>query len=179
MSSSREEYAAALTEAMEWLGGQPDTIFMGQAVEYPGTAMTGTLGKVPRERLLELPVMEDAQMGMATGFALAGYVPITIYPRWNFLLLAASQLVLHLDKLPIISNGGYTPRVIIRTAVASEYPLHPQAQHIGNFTDAFRKMLLTVNVVELLQASDILPAYKQAYNGGRVTLLVEHTRLYA
>ena len=74
---------------MKWLADKPDTVFMGQAVKYPGTAMFNTLDGVPEDKRIELPVAEDMQMGMATGMAIAGMVPITIYPRWNFLLLAA------------------------------------------------------------------------------------------
>lgn len=166
---------------MKWLGDRPETLFLGQAVAYAGTAMTGTLRDVPAERLIELPVAEDMQMGMCTGLALSGFVPVSIYPRWNFLLLATSQLVLHLDKLSTYSHGGYKPKVIIRTAVASKTPIDPQAQHLGNFTDPFRQMLKTVEVVELLGAHQIFDAYKRAYEreDGRSTLLVEHTSRYA
>jgi pyruvate/2-oxoglutarate/acetoin dehydrogenase E1 component len=166
---------------MAWLGEKPDTVFLGQAVAYPGTAITGTLRDVPKDRLVELPVMEDAQLGMCTGMALSGFVPISIFPRWNFLLLATNQLVLHLDKISIYSNGGYKPKVIIRTAVASPTPLNPQAQHLGNFTDPFRQMLKSVEVIELTVAHQIFDAYKRAYerDDGRSTLIVEHTSRYA
>src|SRR5712664_1952113 len=128
-SSSRVHYDLELAAAMQWLGEKHDTIFLGQSVACQGTAMFGTLGSVPMEKRIELPIMEDAQLGMSTGLALAGFVPVSIYPRWNFLLLATNQLVLHLDKLSIYSNGGYRPKVIMRTAVASRTPLDPQAQH--------------------------------------------------
>lgn len=166
---------------MEWLGQKPDTLFLGQAVAYKGTAMTDTLREVPKDRLIELPVAEDMQLGMCTGMSLAGYVPISIYPRWNFLLLATNQLVLHLDKLSTYSHGGYRPKVIIRTAVASKSPIDPQAQHLGNFTDPFRQMLKTVEVIELTGAHQIFDAYRRAYEreDGRSTLLVEHTSRYA
>lgn len=175
------DYGAELRRAMAWLGEKPNTVFVGQAVAYPGTAMTATLRDVPTEKLIELPVMEDAQLGMCTGMALDGMVPISIYPRWNFLLLATSQLVLHLDKLPIYSNGAFRPKVIIRTAVATKVPMDPQAQHLGNFTDPFRQMLKTVEVIELLGAHQVFDAYKRAYerDDGRSTLIVEHTSRYA
>ena len=38
-------------------------------------------------------------MGMTIGLLMAGKIPVSIYPRWNFLLLAINQLVNHLDKL--------------------------------------------------------------------------------
>ncbi len=172
-------YKEELCRAMDWLGQQPDTIFIGQAVACEGTAMSGTLKGVPKEKLIEFPVAEDFQLGASTGLALAGFVPITSFPRWNFLLLATSQLVLHLDKLPIYSNGGYKPRVIIRTAVASPEPLDPQAQHLGDFTDAFASICKNVEFLCLETPSMIVSAYQDAYRREQSTVLVERTHLYA
>ena len=50
---------------MDFLGTKKDTIFIGQAVEVPGTAMSNTLKNVPKKKLLELPVAEEMQMGMS------------------------------------------------------------------------------------------------------------------
>ena len=118
-------YFEELKRSMEWLAGHKDTIFLGQAVSVPGTAMSNTLVDVSHDKKVELPVAEEMQMGMAVGLAIDGYVPITIYPRWNFLLLSMNQLVNHLDRMQHISNNGYKPRVIIRTSIGSERPLHP------------------------------------------------------
>ena len=158
---------------MEWLGEQTDTIFIGQAVEYAGTAMTNTLKDVNPFKLMEMPVNEDMQTGIANGLAMNGYVPVSIYPRWNFLLLGVNQLINHLDKLPMISD--YTPKVIIRTGIGSERPLHPQYQHIGDYTEAFEKMLTNVEVIRLDEPEQIFEAYQKAYNrtDGKSTILVE------
>ena len=134
---------------MEWLARDPRTVFIGQAVEVPGTAMSNTVKDIPIARRIELPVAEELQMGMAIGLALQGQVPVSIYPRWNLLLLALNQLVNHLDKIAVMSNSGYQPRVIIRTSIGSQRPLHPQFQHIGDFTNALRLMCTTVEVVRL------------------------------
>ena len=48
-------YFDELKRAMEWLSQQDDTLFLGQAVEYPGTAMFNTLKDIPSEKLIELP----------------------------------------------------------------------------------------------------------------------------
>lgn len=179
-SNSSMKYAEELSRAMEYLARDQRTIFLGQAVACPGTAMTNTLKNVPRDKLLELPVTEEMQMGMSTGMALTGYVPISIYPRWNFLLLAVNQIVNHLDKLPIISNGGYQPRVIIRTGIGSERPLHPQHQHIGDFTEAFRLMCQRIEVIRLDEPEQVFPAYEKALEreDGRSTIVVEYGDYY-
>ena len=170
------EYFDELCTAMKALAEHPKTIFIGQGVASAGTTMTDTLTDyVPRDKMIEFPVAEDMQMGFCIGLALEGWLPIAIYPRWNFLLLAANQLVNHLDALPAM---GYRPKVIIRTAVPSTDPFYPGPQHDGNFTQAFKQMLRTVNVVELDSTDKIKPAYHQALVGGLATLLVEHTAMY-
>lgn len=173
-----KDYFLELSRAMELIGAHPRAVFMGQAVACAGTGMTRTLAGVPKDKLIELPVAEDMQMGMAIGAAINGDLPVTIYPRVNFLLLAMSQLVLHLDKLPLYSRGGFTPRVIVRTAVASPVPMDPGPQHLGDYTDALRSMLETVTVVRLDDADMIVPEYLAAADRRGSTLLIERTELY-
>jgi len=167
------KYFEELKRSMTWLGEKPDTIFLGQAVEYPGTGMSNTLTEVEASKKLEMPVCEDLQMGISNGLALTGKVPVSIYPRWNFLLLATNQIVNHLDKFTCMSE--YRPKVIIRTSIGSERPLHPQHQHIGDFTDAFSLMLKNVEVIRLDEPDQIFPAYKKAYerDDGKSTIIVE------
>lgn len=170
------KYFDELVKAMDILVSDPRTIFMGQAVEVKGTAMTTTLINVPDERKIELPVAEEMQMGLSTGMALAGFVPVTFYPRWNFLLLAVNQLVNHLDKVKHMTRDGWQPKVIIRTSIGSIRPLNPQCQHLGDFTDAFRAMLTNVEVIRLDEPEDIVPAYTKALmrTDGKCTICVEH-----
>ena len=165
------KYAEELTRAMTWLGEKEDTFFLGQAVEYKGTAMTGTLKDVPKDRLLELPVCEDMQMGMSFGMSMDGTFPISIYPRGNFLLLASNQLVNHIDKCHAMT--GNHANIIIRTSIGSQRPIHPQHQHVADFTDAFRLMCPMINIVKLDEPEEIFPAYEKAYDEGGPTILVE------
>jgi len=170
------KYLDEMKRAMDYLGEQEDTIFLGQAVEYKGTAMTNSLKDIDKNKLLEMPVCEEMQMGITNGLAISGKVPITIYPRWNFLLLTANQMVNHLDRMPIFSHGEYIPKVIIRTSIGSERPLHPQAQHVGDFSEGFEKILNNIEVIRLEEPEDIFPAYFKAYNrtDGKCTLIVEY-----
>ena len=174
------KYFAELKRAMSFLSQDSRTVFIGQAVAVPGTAMTNTLTDVPRDRLIELPVAEEMQMGMATGMALTGLVPVSIFPRWNFLLCAISQLINHLDKIQVMSNGKFKTKAIIRTGIGSERPLHPQHQHVGDFTDAIRAMCSTIEVIRLEEPKDIFPAYERALlrDDGRSTIVVEYGDYY-
>jgi pyruvate/2-oxoglutarate/acetoin dehydrogenase E1 component len=169
-------YFDELCRAMEMLAQHPRAIFMGQAVAFSGTAMFNTLRDVPMEKRVELPVFEDCQLGMAIGASLRGDLPVSIFPRVNFLLLATSQLVLHLDT--ICRYSGYRPKVIIRTAVATPEPLDPGPQHLGDFTYALQAMLKTVVVIRLNRAKDIVPAYQAALELEGSSIIVERTALY-
>ena len=174
------KYFKELKRSMEYLGKKNDTIFIGQAVEVPGTAMSNTLKNVSKNKLLELPVAEEMQMGITLGLAMDGNIPISIFPRWNFLLYAVNQLVNHIDKFNVMSGKKLTPKLIIRTGIGSQRPLHPQFQHIGDFTEAFRKMTTTIEVIRLKEPKDIFPAYKKALmrKDGKNTILVEYGDYY-
>ena len=175
------KYADELTKAMDFLAKDPKTIFLGQAVEYPGTAMTNTLKNVPKKKLIEIPVAEEMQLGISNGLALNNFIPISIFPRWNFLLLATNQLINHLDKFEVMSQGLFKTKVIIRTSIGSQRPLHPQHQHVGDFTEAFKKVLSTVDIIRLEEPKDVIPAYEKALerDDGKSTILVEYGDYYS
>jgi pyruvate/2-oxoglutarate/acetoin dehydrogenase E1 component len=170
------KYFDELSLSMKWLGEQPNTIFIGQAVGCPGTAHFNTLKYVPQEKRVELPVAEEFQMGMSLGLSLSGFIPISIFPRWNFLILAMNQLVNHLDKYQLVSD--YRPKVIIKTAIGSERPLNPQPQHIGDFTNSVKGMLKNIKVIRLDEPEQIFEAYKNAYEQEGSTILVEWGDFY-
>lgn len=169
-------YFGQLCKAMGMLAQEKGVIFLGQGVGCPGTTMSDTLREVPSPLLLEMPVAEELQAGMAIGMALGGRLPICIYPRWNFVLCAANQIVNHLDRIPIYSS--YTPKVIIRTAVPSDDPFDPGPQHSDDFTDAFKKMLKTVEIYRLSSPDLIVPSYRSALTSPFSAILVEYTDLY-
>ena len=169
------QYKEALSTAMKLLSYNKEVIFIGQAVSVPGTAMRTTLEEVSQDKLIELPVDEDFQMGMSIGLSLSGFIPISVFPRWNFLLLATNQVVNHLDKLSGLSRQKIAPKVIIRTGIGSENPFYPGSQHVGDFSEAFRLMCPNINIVRLDNAEIIIPEYEKAFNrkDGKSTILVE------
>jgi pyruvate/2-oxoglutarate/acetoin dehydrogenase E1 component len=169
-------YFDRLTEAMCMLAKHPKTVFVGQGVVYDGQRSHGSFANVPIEKRIEMPVVEDFQMGFCTGLALQGYIPVSFYPRMDFLLLAANQLVNHLDKWGEMS--GVTPKVIIRTAVGSVNPLNPGPQHCQNHIEAFRLMLKNTLVLDLEDEETIVSAYQWALGHPGPVLLVEHMERY-
>jgi pyruvate/2-oxoglutarate/acetoin dehydrogenase E1 component len=175
------KYFDELKKSMEFLGNKNDTIFIGQAVEVPGTAMSNTLKNIPRNKLLELPVAEEMQMGITLGLAMNNDIPISIFPRWNFLLYGMNQLINHIDKYNfMVDSKQKKVKTIIRTGIGSQRPLHPQFQHIGDFTDAIKLMCSNIEVLRLDQPDKIFASYEKAYlrDDGKSTILVEYGDYY-
>lgn len=169
------KYADELKKAMLKLSDHPKTMFIGQAVLYEGTGLYDSLSHLPVHKRIELPVAEYFQCGLANGMAIEGMIPISTFPRWNFLLMGVDQIVNHLDKFYTMSDGKCTPKVIIRVAVGSEHPVDPQCQHKGNFTEAFGLMCKHIDIIQLNEAIEIAPAYNLALNrtDGKSTIVVE------
>jgi len=152
-------YKEAITKEMINLSEDPRTIFLGQAVKYPGSILSDTLLSIPDSKKIEMPVAEEMQMGISIGLALEGYIPISIYSRIDFLLLACNQLVNHLDMLEEMSNGEFSAKVIIRTIIGPKTPLNPGPQHTQDHTEVFRKLLKNIVVFSVNTISSVPVAY--------------------
>ena len=155
---------------MTELASDTRVVFLGQGVRDSGTFVSTTLAHLPIEKRVEMPVTEEMQLGVSIGMAFVGFVPVSLYPRWNFLLLAANQLVNHLDKMQ--------PHVIVRVGVGSTKPLDPGPQHTSDFTEAFRLMMPNTHIERLDHAADILAAYRAALRRDGPSILVEIADLY-
>lgn len=156
------------------LAADPRTVFVGQSVRWGGAAMHASLEGVPMEQRIEMPVCEDFQLGFCLGLALMGKRPVCLFPRMDFLLLAANQLVNHLDKITLF--GWPAPSLIIRTTVGQKTPLDAGPQHTQDHTEAFRCMLTGVFVVQVRTAEEVAEAYEEAIASSWPRLIVENPR---
>ena len=171
-------YKQEVQKGMDLLAEQSNSIFIGQAVEYKGTALTHQVKSFDSYKLLELPVAEEMQAGFALGLALEGYLPISLYPRMNFIILAMNQIINHLDKWEAMSCGISKPKVIMKAVAGSRYPLDPGHQHRANYTQAFKSMVTNIDVVGLLYPEQVFPAYQKALDTNKSTLIIEHGDFY-
>jgi pyruvate/2-oxoglutarate/acetoin dehydrogenase E1 component len=174
------KYKNELIKSMSFLAKKKNTIFLGQSVSYSGNAIYNTLITVPSKKKIELPVFEDVQMGISIGMALNGYVPITCFPRFDFLICAMNQLVNHLDKIRQMSRGELKPKVIIRTSIGSKVPLNGGPQHTQDYTLELKTILKEVKVIFLNKPEIIFSSFKKAYEDKESYsyLFVEHGDFY-
>lgn len=170
------EFQQAVNKAMLMLADEDETVFIGQSVKFDGAAIYESLKGVPMNKRLEVPVIEDFQLGYCTGLSLTGKLPVCIYPRFDFMLLCMNQLINHLDKLPLY---GWKPKVIIRTRVGQRTkdgkPMDAGPQHTQNYTFPLRQMLSTrIEVLEVRNPKHVMEAYDLALSNKHSTLVVEN-----
>jgi pyruvate/2-oxoglutarate/acetoin dehydrogenase E1 component len=165
---------------MEMLSNNRKTIFLGQSVSFPGSLIYETLKKIPKSKKVELPVFEEVQMGLSIGLALEGYIPITCFPRFDFLILALNQIVNHADKIDHLTNNQFKSKIIIRTLIGSKKPLDAGPQHTQDYTEGLKKMLKFTKIIKLQRQSNIFKLYKDSLKdrNNKIYLFVEDSNLY-
>jgi len=170
------EYKIALTNAMTTLSKLDETIFIGQQIVYAGNPMSTTLDAVPKEKMIEVPVMEETQMGMSLGLAMTGKTVISFYPRWDFLISAANQLINHVDKYELMT--GKKVNILIRVGKGANVPLDPGHQHKANYIEQFKTMCPNIEVHDLKTWQDVELSYNYAIKEGGIHILAEYPELY-
>lgn len=170
-------YLEELKRAMKLLADN-NVLVVGQNTKYGGTSMFHTTKDFPDELKIELPVFEDVQAGLCTGLSLQGFKVLSIYPRFDFFILALNQIINHLDKAEEMSNGQFKPKVIFRVCVGSTSPMMPGPQHCQNYTEAIKKMVTNIEVRELLNTDDVYKTYEEAMNSDKSYVIIEHSDLY-
>ena len=165
-----------LIKSMEYLGSKDDVMFIGQQIVFRGNPMSTTIETFPKEKMIETPVFEEVQLGMATGIAITGKTVVSFYPRWDFLICATNQLVTHLDKFKHMT--GTDAPVIIRVGKGSDDPLDPGVQHKGDYSNQFRELLENIEIVNFYDKSNIYETYVRAYESKKPMILVEYPERY-
>jgi len=176
MRINKKKYQENVIKAMNYLAKNKNTFFIGETVEYPGSPIFPSLRDVPKKKRLEMPVFENTQMGISLGMALEGYIPISIFPRIDFLICGIDQLVNHIDKCSEMSRGEFRPGIIIRTQIGNKGPLYPGAQHCQDHTAALKKLCKHVHVRKIRNEQEVIPAYEVALTRaifGHSTVLIE------
>ncbi len=132
--------------------------------------MSETFSGVPREKIIEFPVAEEMQMGVCNGLALAGFIPVCVFPRWDFALLAANQIVTHLDKMRM--------KVVLRIGVGSDKPLDPGPQHKSDHSYQFEAMCKNIYFQRMRHINEIVNQYVWALDSPMAHILTEYMDQY-
>ena len=133
---SKVEYGKALLAGFDYLlSNYADVFVIGQGLWSPwyvGSSMTDLDKKFGKDRIIDTPVSELACTGAAVGASLAGYRPIVVHPRIDFMLMAVDQIVNQAAKWHHMLGGSASPSVTIRGIInrgGEQGAQHSQALH--------------------------------------------------
>jgi len=169
-----ESIRAALLSLME---DRTDVVVLGEDVRSPyGGAFKVTLGLSDRhpDRVLNMPVSEQAIVGLATGLALRGLRPFAEIMFGDFLLLAGDQLVNHAAKFPYIYGGIALP-VVVRTPMGGGRGYGP------THSQSLEKHFLGVPSLDAIALNgrlDLARCYRELAQVQTPTLVFEYKSLY-
>ncbi len=120
----------ALFESME---RNQNVFMMGEGIADHGNffgTTNGLMEKFGSERMLEMPVAENAMTGIAIGAAMMGQRPVMSLQRVEFALLALEQIFDNAAKIHYASNGWHKTPIVIRLVVGRGWgqgPHHAQS----------------------------------------------------
>ena len=131
-------YKEKLHESMLRLAGDERVVFIGQGL-LEDEPFYGTLTGIDKTRMLEMPCAEILSTGTAIGLALTGWIPVLLFQRMDFMLLAADQLINHAALFPEMSGGKIRVPMIIRACIGSSNTKFEVGwQHNKDFRELFR-----------------------------------------
>jgi pyruvate dehydrogenase E1 component beta subunit len=134
---SREiTYAQAVLEATDQCMSADGSVYiMGLGVPDPKGIFGTTLGlrdKYGIQRVMDMPVSENAMTGVAIGSALKGMRPILTHQRIDFMLLSLDQVINNAAKWHYMFDGKLSVPLVIRVMIGRGWgqgPQHSQSLH--------------------------------------------------
>ena len=129
-------FVDAIAEACAQEMERDDRVFVfGLDVDDHKAIQGSTAGLVEKfgpDRCFGTPLSEDAMTGVAIGAAMAGYRPVHVHIRMDFMLLAMNQLVNIAAKAHYMYNAQVKVPLVVRTMIGRSWgqgAQHSQALH--------------------------------------------------
>jgi len=123
-------FADAIREGIaEAARHDPAVFLMAEGVDDP-SSIFGTIKGIAKEigpdRSIEMPIAENALIGIAIGAALSGFRPVISLQRVEFALLALEQIFNNAAKSHYVSNGRHRVPLVIRLVVGRGWGQGPE-----------------------------------------------------
>jgi pyruvate dehydrogenase E1 component beta subunit len=129
-------FAQAVCEATaQAMQLDPSVVLIGQGTRDAGGIFGTVSGLFERhgpERVIEMPLSENALTGVCMGAALAGLRPVYVLQRADFLFLTLDQLLNHVAKWRFTFGGKAKVPLTIRAIIGKGWgqgPQHSQSPH--------------------------------------------------
>lgn len=174
------KYVDALREAFEQeMERDPSVFLFGLDVDDHKGIQGSTIGlqeKFGKDRVFNTPLSEDAMTGVAVGAAMAGFRPIHVHIRMDFMLLCMNQLVNMAAKAHYMYNGQVNVPLVVRTMIGRSWGQG------GQHSQALHSMFMHVpglKVVAPSNANDAKGCMIAAIRDNNPVIFIEHRLLYS
>jgi pyruvate/2-oxoglutarate/acetoin dehydrogenase E1 component len=173
--SYRDAIKEALSQALE----RDERVFLiGEGIDDPGGVFGTTVGlaeKFGADRVMDMPIAENAMTGVANGAAMTGMRPVLIHMRVDFLPMAMDQMINHSAKWSYMTGGRVKVPLTVRAIIGRGWG--SAAQHSQSLQSLFAHIpgLQVLMPASPYDAKGMLLA---AIAGDCPTLIIEHRWLY-
>jgi pyruvate dehydrogenase E1 component beta subunit len=170
----REAIAAAVRAAMI---EDPTILVMGQDVGSFGGAyreFDGLYSEFGGDRVRDMPVAENATIGIGAGAAAAGYRPLVCITYMDFLMLGFDPLINYAAKLRYKTGGALTAPLVVKATAgaAGQGVAHSQC------LEAWLMSVPGLTVVSPSNPQDAYSLMAQALRHDGPVVYIDHKRLF-
>lgn len=177
---ARLKYWQAINEAIaEEMERDASVVLFGEDVARAGGTYVATKGLLDRfgeRRVRDTPISEAAFTGMAAGAAMTGLRPIAEIMFFDFIALAADQLVNHAAKASWVSGGAFSVPMVMRTICGSGRNTGPQH---GQNLEAWLAHVPGIKVVWASNPADAKGLLKAAVRDPNPVVAIESLALWS
>jgi len=170
----REAVARAVREEMRansrvLILGQDVGAFGGSYREYDGI-----FAEFGPDRVIDMPVAENATIGVGAGAAAAGFRPLVTITYMDFLMLGFDPLINYAAKLRYKTAGALTAPLVVKTTSGA------QGQGVAH-SQCLEAWLMSVPGLQVVAPSNPADAYglmKSALRADGPVVYIDHKRLF-
>jgi pyruvate/2-oxoglutarate/acetoin dehydrogenase E1 component len=170
----REAVAKAVREEMRandrvLILGQDVGAFGGSYREYDGL-----FAEFGPDRVIDMPVAENATIGVGAGAAAAGFRPLVTITYMDFLMLGFDPLINYATKLRYKTAGALTAPLVVKTTSGA------QGQGVAH-SQCLEAWLMGVPGLQVVAPSNPADAYglmKTALRSDGPVVYIDHKRLF-
>jgi acetoin:2,6-dichlorophenolindophenol oxidoreductase subunit beta len=168
-------YKEAITEALKQSMEKDNSIYVYGAGVDDADGIFGTgvgLSKFfGKQRVLDVPVSENALTGIGIGSAMTGMKPIFVHQRIDFTLLTLDQLINHASKYHYMYGGKVNVPIVIRAIIGRGWG--QGSQHSQSFHSLFAHFP-GLKVVLPSNAHDAKGLLIESIKDKNPTIFIEH-----
>jgi pyruvate dehydrogenase E1 component beta subunit len=176
---SEMRFAHAVNRALDdALAEDPRVILLGEDIANAGGTFAVTRGlfdKYGADRVIDMPIAENAIASMAVGLALSGFRPVIEIMFMDFMTLTMDALVNQAAKLHFMFGGQSAVPMVIRTQHGGGLNAGPQHSQC---LEAWFAHIPGLKVVVPATLDDAYGLLRSAIDDPNPVVFVEHKSLY-